>query len=90
MKVRPGLRHGATEAAGRHCDRRTQVGTGDRAEKIRTYHFKDNRITDHRAGFTTHRLNEVLNGDLLELLDNVHVYFQAKKLDEATGDQGEQ
>ena len=68
-------------------DRRTQVGTGDRAEKIRTYHFKDNRITDHRAGFTTHRLTEVLNGDLLELLDNVHVYFQAKKLDEATGEQ---
>jgi len=65
-------------------DRRTQVGSGDRAEKIRTYHFKDNRITDHRANFTTHRLVEVLNGDLTELLDNVHTYYQSEKLKDAT------
>src|SRR5712672_1891763 len=52
-------------------DRRTQVGTGDRAEKIRTYNFKDNRITDHRVNFTTHRLTEVMNGELAELLENV-------------------
>ncbi len=65
-------------------DRRTQVGTGDRAEKIRTYHFKDNRITDHRANYTTHRLVEVLNGDLVELLDNVHTYYQSEKLKDAT------
>jgi peptide chain release factor 1 len=65
-------------------DRRTQVGTGDRAEKIRTYHFKDNRITDHRADYTTHRLVEVLNGDLVELLDNVHTYYQSEKLKDAT------
>jgi peptide chain release factor 1 len=65
-------------------DRRTQVGTGDRAEKIRTYHFKDNRITDHRANYTTHRLVEVLNGDLIELLDNVHTYYQSEKLKDAT------
>jgi peptide chain release factor 1 len=66
-------------------DRRTQVGTGDRAEKIRTYHFKDNRITDHRANYTTHRLVEVLNGDLVELLDNVQMHFQSEKLKDATG-----
>ena len=65
-------------------DRRTQVGSGDRAEKIRTYHFKDNRITDHRANYTTHRLVEVLNGDLVELLDNVHTYYQSEKLKDAT------
>jgi peptide chain release factor 1 len=65
-------------------DRRTQVGTGDRAEKIRTYHFKDNRITDHRANYTTHRLAEVLNGDLVELLDNVHMHHQSEKLRDAT------
>jgi peptide chain release factor 1 len=65
-------------------DRRTQVGTGDRAEKIRTYHFKDNRITDHRANFTTHRLVEVLNGDLVELLDHVQTYHQSEKLKDAT------
>ena len=46
-------------------DRRSQVGTGERSEKIRTYNFRDNRITDHRVHFTTHRLAEVLNGDLV-------------------------
>ena len=45
-------------------DRRSQVGTGERSEKIRTYNFHENRITDHRVNFTTHRLTEVLNGDL--------------------------
>src|SRR5438552_4526377 len=45
-------------------DRRSQVGSGDRSEKIRTYHFKDNRITDHRANYTTHRLVEVPDGVL--------------------------
>src|SRR5918992_933448 len=50
-------------------DRRSQVGTGERSEKIRTYNFPQNRITDHRINFTTHRLTEVLNGDLTELID---------------------
>ncbi len=53
-------------------DRRSQVGTGERSEKIRTYNFPQNRITDHRINFTTHRLAEVLNGDLAELLDAVN------------------
>ena len=44
--------------------RKSQVGTGDRSEKIRTYHFKENRVTDHRIGFTTHSLDRVLQGDL--------------------------
>src|SRR3954463_14917394 len=65
-------------------DRRTQVGTGDRAEKIRTYNYPQSRITDHRANYTTHRLVEVLNGDLVELLDNVHMYHQSQKLKDAT------
>ena len=65
-------------------DRRSQVGTGERSEKIRTYHFKDNRITDHRANFTTHRLVEVLNGDLTELLDSVNTFYQSEKLKDAT------
>jgi len=65
-------------------DRRNQVGTGERSEKIRTYHFKDNRITDHRANFTTHRLEEVLNGDLGELLDAVIAHHQSEKLRDAT------
>ena len=65
-------------------DRRTQVGTGERSEKIRTYNFRDNRITDHRVHFTTHRLVEVLNGDLAELLDNVITHYQSEKLKDAT------
>ena len=65
-------------------DRRSQVGTGDRAEKIRTYNFPQNRITDHRINFTTHRLVDVLNGDLAELIDNLTTHFQAEKLKEAT------
>jgi peptide chain release factor 1 len=65
-------------------DRRSQVGTGERSEKIRTYNFRDNRITDHRVNYTTHQLAEVLNGDLFELLDNVATYFQSEKLKDAT------
>jgi peptide chain release factor 1 len=65
-------------------DRRSQVGTGERSEKIRTYNFRDNRITDHRVHFTTHRLAEVLNGDLSELLDNVITHYQSEKLKDAT------
>jgi peptide chain release factor 1 len=52
----------------RAAERRTQVGTGDRSEKIRTYHFKENRVTDHRIGFTTHTLEKVLAGELDPLL----------------------
>ena len=50
-------------------DRRTQVGTGERSEKIRTYNFHENRITDHRIGFTMHQLADALDGDLDELID---------------------
>jgi len=50
-------------------ERKAQVGSGDRSEKIRTYNFPDRRITDHRIGFTTHQLEKVLDGDLDELTD---------------------
>ena len=65
-------------------DRRSQVGTGERSEKIRTYNFRDNRITDHRVNFTTHQLVEVLNGDLSELLEHVLTHYQSEKLKDAT------
>jgi peptide chain release factor 1 len=65
-------------------DRRSQVGTGDRAEKIRTYNFPQSRITDHRINFTTHQLVEVLNGDLAELIDGVVAHYQAELLKDAT------
>ncbi|MDA1185742.1 MAG: peptide chain release factor 1 [Acidobacteria bacterium] len=65
-------------------ERRGQVGTGERSEKIRTYNFPQSRITDHRINFTTHRLHEVLEGDPAELLDQVTNFFNAEKLKEVT------
>jgi peptide chain release factor 1 len=56
----------------RASERRQQVGTGGRSEKIRTYNFPQSRITDHRAGVTVHQLEAVLQGDLDDLLDQVH------------------
>src|SRR3989454_5208830 len=65
-------------------DRRSQVGTGERSEKIRTYNFPQNRITDHRINYTTHRLTDVLNGELSELLDNLATFYQSERLKDAT------
>ena len=61
-------------------DRKSQVGSGDRSEKIRTYNFQQSRVTDHRIGFTLHRLAEVLEGDLDELLGAVVAHYQAERL----------
>jgi peptide chain release factor 1 len=65
------------EASERASDRRAQVGTGERSEKIRTYNFPQSRVTDHRAGVTLHRLDGMLEGDLDEMLDGVHGYMAA-------------
>jgi peptide chain release factor 1 len=65
-------------------DRRSQVGTGERSEKIRTYNFPQNRITDHRINYTTHRLADVLDGNVGELIDQVVTHFQAERLKAAT------
>jgi peptide chain release factor 1 len=65
-------------------ERRGQVGTGERAEKMRTYNFPQSRITDHRINFTTHRLSSVLEGELQELIDQVTSYYNAEKLRAAT------
>ena len=62
------------------AERRSQVGTGDRSEKIRTYNFPQGRVTDHRIKFTSHRLNEILEGDLSELLQNIIAADQTAKL----------
>ena len=60
--------------------RRSQVGTGDRSEKIRTYNFPQGRVTDHRIKLTLHRLDGVLNGDLEEIIDSLTAADQAAKL----------
>ncbi len=60
--------------------RRSQVGTGDRSEKIRTYNFPQGRVTDHRIKLTLHRLDSILNGDLSEVIDSLIAADQAAKL----------
>jgi peptide chain release factor 1 len=65
-------------------ERRGQVGTGERSEKIRTYNFPQSRITDHRINFTTHRLDDVLGGELRELIEQVTSYYNAEKLKQVT------
>jgi len=66
------------EAEDRDRQRRVQVGTGGRSEKIRTYNFPQSRVTDHRAGVTLHRLDAIIQGDLDEIFDAVHVYMASR------------
>jgi peptide chain release factor 1 len=61
-------------------ERKSQVGSGDRSEKIRTYNFQQGRVTDHRIGLTIHRLHEVLDGDLGEIVNSLIAHAQAEKL----------
>jgi peptide chain release factor 1 len=65
-------------------ERRSQVGTGDRAEKIRTYNFPQDRVSDHRIGLTLHNLPRILAGELDELIDALATTEQAKQLEEQT------
>ena len=65
-------------------ERKGQVGSGDRSEKVRTYNFPQSRITDHRINFTTHQLQSVLDGNLEELIDALSTYYRAEKLREVT------
>ena len=67
------------------ADRRSQVGTGERSERIRTYNFPQTRVTDHRVGLTLHRLPAVLEGDLDELLDALAAAEQAERLQRVAG-----
>ncbi len=62
--------------------RKSQVGTGDRSEKIRTYNYPQNRVTDHRIGFTLHKLEQVLEGDLDDVIDALITHYQSERLKE--------
>ena len=62
--------------------RRGQVGTGDRSERIRTYNFPQGRVTDHRIGLTLYRIDEIMDGDLDEIIDALLLAEQAEKLKE--------
>ncbi|CAN5895661.1 peptide chain release factor 1 [soil metagenome] len=72
--------HQAEQAAEVAGERRSQVGSGDRSEKIRTYNFKENRVTDHRIGLTSRRLDQVLEGALDEIVDALSAAEQADRL----------
>jgi len=64
----------------RASERKSQVGTGDRSEKIRTYNFPQNRVTDHRIGFSLHKLDRVLEGEIDEIVDVLITHYQAERL----------
>lgn len=65
------------------ADRRAQVGTGDRSERIRTYNFPQGRVTDHRIGLTLHRIDAIIDGDLDEIMDSLATNEQMSKLQES-------
>ncbi len=73
----------------RSSERRSQVGTGERSEKIRTYNYPQNRVTDHRAGVTLHKLDQVMTGEMGELLDQVHAQIAAAREGEPGSDAGQ-
>ena len=66
--------------AERAAQRKSLVSTGDRSAKIRTYNFPQGRVTDHRINFTTHRLNEILDGDLKEIIERLKITEQQELL----------
>ncbi len=65
-------------------ERRSMVGSGDRSEKIRTYNFPQNRVTDHRIGFTMHQLTEVMDGKLQPMIEALTTHYQSEKLKRET------
>jgi peptide chain release factor 1 len=69
-------------AAERAADRKAQVGSGDRSERIRTYNFPQGRLTDHRINLTLYRLSDVMQGDLDEIIDALTEDAQAAQLAE--------
>src|SRR6478672_1181178 len=62
------------------AERKSMVGSGDRSEKIRTYNFKENRVTDHRIGMTVHQLDLVMEGDLDQFVESLQNHYQTEKL----------
>ncbi len=67
------------------ADRRSQVGTGDRSERIRTYNFPQGRVTDHRIGLTLYRIDDIMDGELDDIIDALITADRAEKLREADG-----
>jgi peptide chain release factor 1 len=72
------------QRSARDATRKSQVGTGDRSEKIRTYNFPQDRLTDHRINYTRHNLPAVMDGDVQDVLDACRTFFAAEALKEAS------
>lgn len=68
------------EQAKRSAQRKGQIGSGDRSERIRTYNFPQGRLTDHRIGLTLYRLDSVMQGDIEEIIEELHTHYQAQAL----------
>jgi len=68
------------QQSARDAARKSQVGTGDRSEKIRTYNFPQDRLTDHRIGLTRHNLPAVMDGDIDDVIVACRTFFQAEQL----------
>ena len=67
------------------ANRKTQVGTGDRSERIRTYNFPQGRVTDHRIGLTLYNLNEFMDGDMFQMIEALQLYDRNLKLGDIEG-----
>ena len=63
-------------------NRKSAVGTGDRSERIRTYNYPQNRVTDHRIGLSLNKLDRIMNGELEDVIDALVLYDQTKALEE--------
>src|SRR3989304_1781994 len=79
-RARPGGRAEREQAEAIAKQRRQQVGTAERSEKIRTYNYPQNRVTDHRIGLSLHRLEVILDGDLDQFIDTLTAADQAAQL----------
>ncbi len=69
-----------------NSDRRAQVGTGDRSERIRTYNFPQGRVTDHRIGLTLYKIEQIMNGDMDEIIDALTTHYRAEMLKSGAGE----
>jgi peptide chain release factor 1 len=76
----------AKQQAAIGAERRGQIKTGDRSEKIRTYNFRDNRVSDHRIGLTLHQLTEVMEGKLAPLVDGLVSHYESERLQQELGE----
>ena len=76
------------QRSARDAARKSQVGTGDRSEKIRTYNFPQDRLTDHRINYTRHNLPAVMDGDVQDVIDACRTFFAARALEEASRPEG--